>query len=111
MGKIWIRESITCTACLDEVMIFSSLYTHAHVPECCCLHLSGSTRSYEHTATGHFLELFSLRGDSSSLVSDDFNVVGLIFGGYEESNLSHFTHVTDLFDGYKTGDKCYQSPN
>ena len=24
---------------------------------------------------------------------------------------SYFTHVTDLFDGYKTGDKCYRSPN
>ena len=60
------------------------------------------TRTFEHTVNGHFQHPFSLRGDSGSFVFDsEYNVVGLIFGGNEDSNLSYFTHVTDLFDGIK----------
>lgn len=56
------------------------------------------TCTWEHTITNAF-QAFSGPGDSGSLVFDVLQgCVGLVYGGNERSNISYFTHVTDLFD-------------
>lgn len=54
--------------------------------------------TWEHTVT-NASQCFSGPGDSGSFVFDVLqNCVGLIYGGNERSNVSYFTHLTDLFE-------------
>jgi hypothetical protein len=51
----------------------------------------------EHSIVGESGDLFSQTGDSGSFVfTADWSMVGMVWGGHKDQQVTYFTHVDDL---------------